>query len=285
MYLEVIGIGGILIIFFIVIRVQASRRKDNVQLKTGLALVAIIKRVIILSQQHRGISNAFSLGDALQKPKLISLQHELDQLLRSESSRQLNKFSQWESFVEHWPRLKNHVLTGKTNSQNIIRQHNLMIEGHLSLFDDVCRYYNVHTIMLDRFIHASELFLDTLRTAETIGQARAVGAGICAKGASEGVDFISLNFLKISLASSTKELSNAFGTLDNPELSDVLTNYARDIVSNTAKLISVIENQVLIDSTITLDSKEYFDLATSPIDDLFRAFTAIETHTLNYYTK
>jgi hypothetical protein len=264
----------------IVIKVVASRRKNKDQIKTGFLLISLIKQVIVLSQQHRGISNSLGQGNDSKRKTLISLQGQIDELIVKGINNGLNKFPQWESFVEYWPRLKNYVLSDKLESRNLLRQHNIMIEGHLSLFDDVARYYKLHTIMLDNITHASELCLDTLRTAEMIGQARAVGAGICAKGMTEGVDFIALNFLKISLANSTKELCNALSNVNNSKLSASLKNAAGSIRDRAQRLVNTIENQVLIDGVISLDSKDYFATATQPIDELLKVFTSIENFTL-----
>ena len=270
MTFEIIGISSVLLALLIIFRMLQKRSRGKVQVRSGLKLMGLMKKIIVLTQQHRGTSNAYRQGNYSQKGKLLELQSELDALIAEGNTENLAYFPQWLSFTEHWPRLKNYVLSEDNHSQNIIRQHNMMIDGQLSLFDDLVRYYNLHTLMLDEVTRVSELCLDTLRTVETIGQARAVGAGICAKGHSEGVDLITLNFLKISLASSTKELCNTLPMINNSDLSASLTRSAQNIVESSHNLVKTIESQVLIDGPISLDSKKYFDLATSSIDVLLQ---------------
>lgn len=277
-------ISCVLIIIFIVYKVLSSRRQEREKVKTGLESMTLIKQVIVLAQQHRGVSNAYRQGNLSLKGKLMLLQSELDALILTKGGGELMLFPQWESFVEHWPRLKNYVFNDKADLQNMIRQHNLMIDGHLSLFDDVTRYYNLHSLMLDSVTRVSELCLDTLRTAETVGQARAVGAGICARGLSNGVDAIALNFLRLSLDSSVKELCRILLTIQNEELSSALTRSSEGMAKASEELLDIIESKILIEGTVTFDSKKYFDLATSSIDELLTVFTAVERYSLRHFS-
>mgnify|MGYP003384705874 CR=1 FL=1 len=281
-----IGIAAVLFVPTLVVaaRLKYTRRKERENIKTGLELMGLIKQVIVLTQQHRGTSNAYRQGSYSQKSTLLDLQTRLDALIAEGNYKNLAYFPQWESFTEHWPRLKQYVLSDDDYSQNIMRQHNMMIEGQLSLFDDLTRYYNLHTVMLDNVTRVSELCLDTLRTVETIGQARAIGTGMCAKGVNGGVDSIALNFLKLSLTSSAAELCNTLPTIKNSELAATLTRSASNIIESSQHLVTTIESQVLVEGPISLDSKKYFDLATSSIDELLTVFTAVEDYALKNFT-
>ena len=279
-----IGVSSMLITLFIVYKVSSSRRQEREKVRTGLESMNLIKQVIVLAQQHRGVSNAYRQGNVSLKVKLTTLQAELDHLIIAGGINKLTLFPQWESFIEHWPRLKNYVFNDQADIQNMVRQHNLMIDGHLSLFDDVTRYYNLHSIMLDSVTRVSELCLDTLRTAETVGQARAVGAGICAKGLSNGVDAIVLNFLRLSLDSSVKELCAVLLTIQNEELSSALTRSSQGMAKASEELLDVIESKILVEGAVTFDSKKYFDLATSSIDELLTVFTAVERYSLRHFS-
>jgi len=253
---------------------QEDKRKHH---QLGLELLGFIKQVIVLSQQHRGVSSAVRGGNRTQITKLVHIQTELNTLINSGLRAELITFPQWESFLEYWPRLEKNVLTA-TSSANIVRQHNILIESHLSLFDDVNRYYKLHMIMLDEQIHSTELCLDILRTIELIAQARGVSSGICAAGLAEGADFIKLNFLKEAMIKSTKELAIALKSINNDELSGFLIKSADDVIENSEQLAALIENEVLIDGSISLNSQEVFSVATKPIEDLLTAFTKVQRH-------
>ena len=268
----VVGMMAILLLIFVIRKFSVERRMERDRIKKGLIIIKHIEKIVAVTQQHRGISNAIQQGNTSLKPQLIAIEEKLDHLITEGSNLDLSIFSQWKSFAENWPILKKHSLDCDLKPQELMRQHNEMIEEQLSLFDVITRYYNLHTIMLDDINHASELCLDMLRVVEAIAQARGVGAGICAKGKCEGVDKINLNALKIFVTSSTKELFNELKDVRNPKLSEQFSVSSRNIKDTADRLVDVIEHQVLIDGNIEINSKDYFTLATKPIDELLKAF-------------
>lgn len=212
MYLEIIFV--VIISLICIIGFSRSRTKKgekSEQIILGLSLLTHIQKIISLSQQHRGTSNAVLQGNDKLKPRLISLQRELGQLISEGDALNLKEFAQWESFVEHWPRLRHRSIDGALDPKNLIRQHNLMIDNQLSLLDDIVSYYDLKSLKLDDMMHVSELCIDILRVVESVAQARGLGAGACAKGKCTGADQISLNFLKVSISATANELFNDLG--------------------------------------------------------------------------
>ncbi|HSG92625.1 MAG TPA: hypothetical protein VK999_02860, partial [Methylotenera sp.] len=190
----------------LVLRCRLQQRVQYQQLRLGLAHLSRLQQLIMLCQQHCGTSNAVVNGDQSLRPQLLNLQQKIDSFIKDRQSPALERFPQWESFVDHWPRLKQNVLLSNQKAFLLVRQHNVMIEGQLSLTDDVCRYYRLHHLMPDNMTRVSEVCLDTLRVAETIGQMRAIGSGICSRGRVDGADTITLEFLHRSVQGRTEEL-------------------------------------------------------------------------------
>lgn len=188
-------------------QLRQQRRQRSDRFLRGIELTRYIQSLIDLSQKHRGSSNAVLSGNQEMRGVLTTLQREIDATTAREISHGLQPFSQWQTFSEHWPRLQAHVNAGDLNSTQLVRQHNRLIEALLFLLDDVMRRYGLHTLMLDRVTRVSEVILDTLRAAEKIGQTRAVGAGICARGRADGGEAILLNFLRIAMQSQVESLS------------------------------------------------------------------------------
>jgi len=279
----VVFVSLICIISFSRSRTKAREQSDKVQL--GLSLLTYIQKVMALSQQHRGMSNAVLQGNDKLKRRLISLQTDLDQLMAAGSALNLTEFSQWESFSEHWPRLKKRAVNCELDPKNLIRQHNMMIDGQLSLLDDIISYYGLRVLKLDNTTHASELCLDILRVIETIAQARGLGSGICAKGECVGVDQISLNFLAASISASTSELINELNSIDNATLSDQFNASSALIKSGGDHLTYTMNKHVLVDGETTISASDYFNLASKPIDDLLDIFNAVVSYASTQYTK
>jgi hypothetical protein len=204
----------------------------------------------------------------------------LDKLIAEGNTLLFNKFPQWESFVEHWPKLKMHSLNRDLTSQSLLRQHNVMVYGHLSLLDDLMSHHELTWIMLGSSIHMSQLCIDTLKVVEAIPQSRGIGAGICSKGACLGINKISLSFLRISIISPTNDLLTELGEVDNSLLQSQLRSSSKLIKEGDDNLVATIENKIMIDGRINMYAAEFFKMATQPIDALVTVYQNLVAHAL-----
>jgi hypothetical protein len=280
-------VGGITIVGLLVIigRVLVLKREEQGRIEQGILLTVHLKRIIDSCQKHRGTSNAINQGNGKLKPQLVNLQGDIDRLISSNESQRLRRFPQWESFTEHWPRLKKHALAGDLKSHNLVRQHSLMIDGQLSLLDDVMRDHDLHRMMLDRWTRVSEVCLDTLRVAETVGQTRAVGAGICARGVCAGADRIILDFLRISVQSTTHELVKQINAIKNDDLHGTLQTASKSIDDSINKLLQMVEGDVMKDGQLQVDSNDYFNISTRAIDEVLKVFGIIIHYASQQHTR
>jgi hypothetical protein len=281
MTLEMVGavLGSVLFIGTIKYWLSNNKKQAD-KIKLGLALIVHIQKIISSCQQHRGISNAILQGNKTLKIQLISIQSQLDKLIAEGNALGLNKFPQWESFVDHWPKLKMHSLNRDLTSQNLLRQHNVMVYGQLSLLDDLMSHHELTWIMFGSSIHMSQLCLDTLKVVETIAQSRGIGAGICSKGECIGLDKISLGFLRISIISPTNELLTELAEVDNTLLQSQLKSSSKLIKDGVDNLIAIIENKILVNGRIDMDASEFFKVATQPIDALVSVYQNLVAHAL-----
>lgn len=280
-------IGGVTVIglLFLFNRLALLRKQEQKRIEQGIVLTVHLKRIIDSCQKHRGTSNAINQGNAKLKPQLVNLQNDIERLINSTDSRLLQRFPQWESFAEHWPRLKKHALAGDLKSHNLVRQHSLMIDGQLSLLDDVMRDHDLHRMMLDRCTRVSEICLDTLRVAETVGQTRAIGSGICAHGTCEGADRIIIDFLRISVQNTTGELLKEINSIKNDDLHINLQAAAKAINDSVSKLVDMVEKQVLKEGRLQIDTNDYFNISTRAIDEVLKVFGIIIHYASQQHTR
>jgi hypothetical protein len=282
MFVAGLTVVGLVALMF---RVVALKREEKTRIEHGILLTVHLKRIIDSCQKHRGTSNALNQGNAKVKPQLVNLQGDIDRLISSNDSQRLKRFPQWESFTEHWPRLKKHALAGDLKSHNLVRQHSLMIDGQLSLLDDVMRDHDLHRMMLDRWTRVSEVCLDTLRVAETVGQTRAVGSGICARGVCAGADRIILDFLRISVQSTTHELVKQINAIKNDDLHGTLQTASKSIDDSINKLLQMVEGDVMKDGQLQIDSNDYFNVSTKAIDEVLKVFGIIIHYASQQHTR
>lgn len=266
-------------------QLRQQRRDRGARFLRGIALTRYIKSLIDLSQKHRGSSNAVLSGNQELRGPLSQLQQEIEATAGRDISHSLKGFSQWQTFSEHWPRLRSHVNTGDLTSTQLIRQHNRLIEALLFLLDDVMRDYGLHQLMLDNVTRVSEVFLDTLRAAETVGQTRAVGAGICARGQAAGGEAILLNFLRISMQSQIQALTAELTSIRNIDLQNSLQSASADILQQTTELMRLLDEQVLNNEVVIVDAGDYFRKASQPLDALLAIFVIIIDYSARNHAK
>ncbi len=279
-----ISIASVLLLV-LALRWRRQQRLQHRQLRLGLIHLSRLQQLIMLCQQHRGTSNAVVNGDQSLRPQLMNLQQQIDNFINDRQNQVLERFPQWQSFIDHWPRLKESVLDSNQKAFLLVRQHNVMIDLQLSLIDDVSRYYRLHLLMLDNMTRVSEVCLDTLRVAETIGQMRAIGSGICSRGRVDGADAIALEFLHRSVQGRTEELLRELQSIKNPQLREVLNNQLPLIRDHISHLLQLVEQEVLSKKITQLDATKYFSVATRPIGAVLDSFNIITQYAVNNYAK
>lgn len=267
------------------LRWRHYQRLQHQQLRSGLMHLSRLQQLIMLCQQHRGTTNAVINGDNSLQPQLLNLQQQIDSFIKDPKNRALDAFPQWHSFLDHWPRLKQNVLNPNQKAFLLVRQHNVMIEGQLSLIDDVCRYYRLHHLMLDNMTRVSEICLDTLRVAETIGQVRAIGSGICSRGKADGADAIALEFLHRSVQGRTEELLRELQAIKNPQLRATLSTHLPLVREAITQLLALLEQDVLGKKQTQVAPSQYFTAATRPISAVLESFNIITQYAVNNYAK
>lgn len=262
-----------------------SNFRDKRRTEFAISQLVHLKQLIDLCQQHRGTSSAVCAGNASLTGKLTFLQQQIDQFIFASQNMEMQMLPQWLSFVDHWPRLKKQVQERKLSPHQVIRQHNAMIEGQLSLFDDLGRLYNLHHFMLDNITRLSAICLDTLRAAEILGQMRAVGSSLCARGQAGGTETMMLSFQRLTANSRIAELLRETAGIRNKDLIVILAGQNDQIERDTDLLLQTIDKQVLIEGTITLSADDYFKTATRAIDTVLNVFSLIINYAADNHAK
>ncbi|GAB4290277.1 MAG: hypothetical protein Kow0083_03170 [Methylophaga sp.] len=248
---------------------------ERERIRQGLGLIKYIQKVIVLAQQHRGMSNTVMQGNESLKPELMAVQTALNHLISAKSEPNLKPFPEWKSVVKGWPELREHSLSGEWQVHTLFRQHNILIARLLTLLDDITRHYELQVIMLDRVTHALSVCLHTLKVAETIAQVRGVGSGICASGVVDDSDKLILDYLRNVVVEASDELFNELRQIASPFLKKQLAMSCQAIRESLNRLLAVIDNQVLNEGETSITAKQFFSTATTPIDGLLVIFNLI----------
>ena len=235
--------GLLLIVLF---RRGRSRRLLNRQRK-GVGLLMDITRLLVLTQRHRGSSYGVINGDNSLRDTVFSIEQEMARAISTLQSLGENGRQQehWLAFADHWTRLQRNNLT--LEAENNLAQHNHLINVLLYLLEDVAE-----SCCLNEACGGAQEYIwrDLPRTAELIGQARVLGAGIMASGNKDSVHKIRMRFVR-------------------SRLEDFLTHGGENN-EKLQELMRVIDQQILQENPQTMTAKAYFELSSQAMEPFFR---------------
>lgn len=245
---------------FLMISLNHKKHQATLLFSQGIEYMKLLRKLLTLVQQHRGLTTGFINGNRNAKLEIENISinikstvHELDA-----SGAWMQGNVKWLSLVDHWGRLSGSYTQGDADKN--FKQHNILIANLLYLIDDVADVHHLSKITGDA--------MDTdwrylLSIAEYIGQARALGTGVAAKGECSSVLRIQLNHLRNKIASSVDA--------SWPDKSRV----------EIQQLLRCIETELIVDHP-SIQASDYFKLATRCIEHVLDQFDR-QIDRLQYY--
>lgn len=247
-------------LLFLMLSLRRKKNQANQLFIRGIEYIKLLRSLLTYVQQHRGLTTGFINGNLSARPDIEALDMRIQRLMADleTTGDWMIENVKWSSLVDHWTRLGMGYLQGDADKN--FKQHNILIANLLYLIDDVADAHHLSKLTGDA--------MDTdwrylLSIAEYIGQARALGTGVAAKGECSSVLRIQLNHLRNKIASSVDA--------SWPEKSRVEIHY----------LLRCIESQLIVDKP-SIDASEYFKLATRCIEHVLEQFDR-QIDRLQYY--
>ncbi len=247
-------------LIFLMVSLRRKKRQATLLFSQGIEYIKLLRSLLTYVQQHRGLTTGFINGNHAAKPDIEALNVRIKRMMEDVETTGvwMAENVKWSSLVDHWTRLGMSYLQGDADKN--FKQHNILIANLLYLIDDVADAHHLSKLTGDA--------MDTdwrylLSIAEYIGQARALGTGVAAKGECSSVLRIQLNHLRNKIASSVDS--------SWPEKSRIEIHY----------LLRCIESQLIVDKP-SIDASEYFRLATRCIEHVLEQFDR-QIERLQYY--
>ncbi|MCE3251420.1 MAG: hypothetical protein K0Q67_430 [Cellvibrio sp.] len=245
---------------FLIVSLSHKKRQATRLFMQGIEYIKLLRSLLTVVQQHRGLTTGFINGNLGAKADIESLAIKIKRIIGEvdEAGDWMHGNVKWSSLVDHWTRLGLAYLHGDADKN--FKQHNILIANLLYLIDDVADVHHLSKITGDA--------MDTdwrylLSIAEYIGQARALGTGVAAKGECSSVLRIQLNHLRNKIASSVDS--------SWPDKSRV----------EIQQLLRCIETQLIIEHP-SIQASDYFKLATRCIEHVLDQFDR-QIDRLQYY--
>jgi len=252
-----------------------SRRKYLSLRLEGIRINRIAKQLLLDLQQHRGMVNAYLSGDKSFKPKIEHKQTAIGQdiaTLNAFRSQGLMTAKRWEGIIGDWQSLRTGCLA--LPADDSFRRHSELIRAVLYSIGDIAERSQIVDMCTADFTLVNTLWSHIPAVAEGLGQARAVGASVAAKGLCSGVARTKLRFL-------VERIRVVMGLVSNDLAHVKLAQSAALIQTWKVALTTAQEFLLLLDEKLinaehpTIDADHYFQAGTKAIDAVFNTFDQV----------
>lgn len=234
----------------------------------GVNNIKLIKQVIVLSQQHRGLMAAWLNGDKRIKVELDKRKQKINSLIKSLDATNIGNEERWTAFKDHWLRLM--AFEDTENVLNSFEQHTKMIRNLAYFLEDTAEGSYLTSDYLIELPHVGLVWRELVLVAESVGQSRAIGTAVAAQSFCSSVDKIRLNFLTQTIKTTTKETLSTLSYLpEEKKHHRKLIDLAEQQIK---KLTDIILHDLINTKKVAVDHHEYYQLATDTIELLNNVF-------------
>lgn len=238
------------VLLFLIVSLRRKNQHILLRFTQGVAYVKSLRNLLTLIQQHRGLTTGFINGNLSAEPDIAALAAKIKTTITDieASGNWIRANLKWFSLTDHWTRLGLSYSQG--DSDKNFKQHNILIANLLYLIDDVADAHHLPKVT-NSATNADWRYL--LSIAEYIGQARALGTGVAAKGECSSVLRIQLNHLRNKIEASIE------------------ASWPKNSRLDIQQLLRCIETQLIVERP-SIQADDYFSLATRCIGHVLNQF-------------
>lgn len=226
-------------------------------------------------QEHRGMASAYLNGDESFKKDLEQKDTDLNKDIEL-LNKALNSNKELSNTSSDWEGIKKELKKIQGNLENMtppesFEAHTALIQKTLELSQKIS--YDTSLFLQDEassFLLVEMTMTNLPTMAEKMGQSRAKGSGVATKkaiSAEEKQQLLNLlENINLNLSETEKNVSMLFS--EEADSKKIEGSYKK-AVESTKLLTGTVSKEFLETDQIVADSKVYFDLATSAINDVY----------------
>ena len=251
--------------------------------RTGLAYIKTVRQPMEHIQQHRGMTAAYLNGATEFRERIMQKRSIVDKKLAElkqiddETGLQLGTNDVLDKLMQQWNNIK--TSTMNMNTADAIKAHSTMIADMLSLISQVA---DASEITLDAELdsnHMGNALVSGLpNMLENMGQARAVGTGVAAKGefTSQKI-YTRLAVLSNNIKNYFKKVSNGLQAAykENTEVASSLSAPTNANNNAIREMQTLLNDKLLNTKNISVNGDQVFDTATRAISGSYKLYDAL----------
>lgn len=243
-------------------------------------------------QQHRGMTAAYLNGATEFKDRIMAKRLDVDKYLaelqRTEDKlgASLKTKGSTSKLIQQWESIKANSLTQQP--AEAISSHSKLIADMLALMTNVADNSEITLDpKLDTYYMGAALVATLPHLLENMGQARAVGSGIAAKGEFNQKNFVRLSVLINDINTYATQLEAGLSAAidDNADIKQKLGSMIE--VNNKAitDMKNLLQTQLLEPEKITVSSDTVFNTATTAINGSYKLYDAMAPELISIFTQ
>lgn len=262
---------------------EANKGIDTAQLEEqGIPPVRAVIKVVLLMQQHRGMSALVLSGDNNTEAQRAAKQAEVEKAIEAASAieRQVNNprlQKHWQDANSLWSPLAGKVTRRSLSAKESFAEHTAIIKQLLSLSEELIDHFG---ISLDPDNDSYHLIAASLMQSpilmETLGRLRARGSTILASKTAtteERAQVMSLvNKANEYYDSIGRELEKSFST--NPALSGKLAGLNQAARENGEQVLKLAHEQISTPEQFSYPATDFFAKVTDSINAQMKLYDA-----------
>ena len=250
--------------------------------RTGLAYLKVARLPIEHIQQHRGMTAAYLNGAKEFHSNIMEKRSVVDKYLAEltavdaklgEAMKTTGKVSGLKS---QWENIKANSLNQQAG--DAIKAHSQLVTDILALMVHVADSSEITLDpALDTYYMGAAIVSGLPNLVENMGQARAVGSGVAAKGEFTPKAYTRLSVLVNNIRTYNQSLNAGLDAAfdANPALAKELGTQVAGNKKAVAEIIDMLQHKLLDAEKISIESKTVFDTATHAISGSYKLFDTL----------
>jgi methyl-accepting chemotaxis protein len=249
----------------------------------GLSYIQVVRKPIEHIQQHRGMTSAYLNGDKSFKSRIMAKRQDVDKYMAEVAAidKSLGSAMKTDGM---FAKLQSQWESIKADSLNqpaavAIKNHSELVAGLLALMNHVADASDITLDpKLDSYYMGASVVSLLPKMVENMGQARAVGSGVAAKGAFATPQiYTRLAVLSNNINAYFKELRS--GLKSAFEANEAVANKLKAAMETNNKAVehmqALLNDKLLEADEITVDAQTVFDTATQAISGSYKLYDAL----------
>ena len=248
-----------------------EKRRCQARQLQGLRTARRIKQMLVDLQMHRGMVNAYLSGDKAFHSRMLAKQQQLDSDVAALDAMFVDGFAsgqRWTDIKNEWQSLRQGVTT--MTQEGSFHRHSQLIRAVLYFMGDIAERSRIAAGCPAGTTLVSALWSHLPSTAEGLGQARGLGAGVAARGSCSSVTRVKLRFLQERIAETMARVDRE---LAGKEITGTLGSAGIQSWEATHQAVTdflaLLEKELINNATPSIATDHYFQESTRALEAVF----------------